>query len=380
VGAATLDVGAIYNLNEWVKTLDHDLPTAPYLAALQQRNKSRTRASRTVFYALAGNTAVLSGKFVAYLMTGSGALLAESLHSVADCLNQVLLVVGLHRSGKAASREHPYGHATEVYVWAIISATGAFFLGSGVCVYHGVEMLLHPAGVDRLEIALGVLGLSFVAEAATLSVAVRSVRESARELGVPMLEYLRGSNDDPLSVSVLIEDAASVTGIVIAAASVLATAVTGNTTWDAIGTLAVGGLLGIAATWLIRTNMKALIGRSMPAHREAAVIMALRNDPVVRSVHDVKTVVNGPGTAKFKAEILFDGLEIGRRTAERHRDRWPAIYASIRDESLTEEEVAHILAEYGDLTTDVMGNEIDRLELLIRGVAPEIVYVDLEAL
>lgn len=269
-------------------------------AGIKERS-SLERATQTVNAALAGNLLVLCGKVVGMLLTGSGALFAEVLHSMADCANQALLAVGIRRSQMAPSQVHPYGHASELYVWAIISATGAFCLGSGVSLYHGVSSLLAPTAVTQSDLALAIMAGSFLVEATTLGIALRSISEGAKQAGTSLRQYIQ-SAADPMSVSVLIEDGASVAGIVIATSALLMTERTGDPMFDAVGTIAVGTLLAFAAMWLIKQNMKVLVGKSMARDKETAIIAMLRADPVVKSIQDVKTISFGSSNARFKVQ------------------------------------------------------------------------------
>jgi zinc transporter 9 len=346
--------------------------------AMEENEQAVGRASTTVYSALAGNVLVLFGKTVAAVMTGSGAMLAECFHSVADITNQALLAIGLRRSQLAPSVEHPYGHTPELFVWAIISATGTFFLGSGLAMYHGVTALISPTELLDPHIAYGVLGLSFVVESATLVVAVKSVAAGAKAHGMTFREYVKRSID-PMSVAVMMEDGTSVAGVAIAAASIAASDVTGNPLYDALGTLAVGGLLAAAASWLIHKNLSVLVGRSMAVHRETMVIEMLRKDPVVRSVHDVKSLSVGGSSARFKAEILFNGHEIARRYLESNPSSL-AFIADLDPDHATVADLNEALLLFGDGLVDHLGNEIDRLETEIRKVAPEIRHCDIEVL
>ena len=107
------------------------------------------------------------GKFGAFFATGSGSLLAEAVHSAADTLNQCLLVIGIRKSNRHPDAVHPYGYAPERFVWALISATGIFFLGCGVSVYHGITTLIQPSQIQDLWLGWSVLGASAIVEGST---------------------------------------------------------------------------------------------------------------------------------------------------------------------------------------------------------------------
>ena len=111
----------------------------------------------TVLAAMAANLVIMVAKFVAFGITGSGAMLSEAIHTLADVLNQILLMVGIVRSEKPADGDYRYGYGQERFVWALISAVGIFFLGCGVTLYHGISSLMHPHEVSGLGWAVGVL-------------------------------------------------------------------------------------------------------------------------------------------------------------------------------------------------------------------------------
>ncbi|MEN8165409.1 MAG: cation diffusion facilitator family transporter, partial [Acidobacteriota bacterium] len=203
---------------------------------------------RAVMAAIVGNSTVTVAKMVAFFITGSAAMLSEALHSMADTLNQILLMIGIRRSSRAADPRFPFGYGAERAVWALMSAVGIFFLGCGVTVYHGIQSLLHPHELEGLGWAVGVLVVSFVIEFAVLVLAVRTVRHDAK--GKPFFAYLR-HEADPTAVAVVLEDSAACLGVVIALVGIFASHWTGNSLWDAVASILIGLLLGMIATWLV---------------------------------------------------------------------------------------------------------------------------------
>jgi len=218
--------------------------------------------------AIGGNACVMVAKFVAFLFTGSGAMLSEAIHTLADLINQILLMVGIVRSTRDPDHIYEYGYQSERYVWALISAVGIFFLGCGVTVYHGIQSLLHPHELKDLGWALGVLTFSFVLEAIVLWIAVRAAKQQAE--GKPLMHYLR-HEADPAVVAVVLEDAAACLGVLVAFAAIVLSRVTGEPYWDAIGSLIIGVLLGVIAIWLIARNTSLLVGASIPTSIRAQV-------------------------------------------------------------------------------------------------------------
>ena len=183
----------------------------------KEPDKGITGDSGTVVLgAIAINTSNFFIKLLAWLWTGSHSMFSEAIHSMADTLNQMILAYGIHKSTKNPTKDHPYGYSNAQYVTALISGVGIFCLGSGLSVYHGIHGLLSPGSMGSLWVAVTVLGISFVSESITLGLAVRSIRRSAREQDLSFTEYVLRGQDPAVNV-VLLEDAAAVAGVVIAA-------------------------------------------------------------------------------------------------------------------------------------------------------------------
>lgn len=213
--------------------------------------------------AIVANFAILISKLCVFMASGSSSILAEAVHSVVDIANQALLRTGLARSVKQPDASYNYGYRREVFVWSLISGVGIFCLGAGVSIVHGVHGLMHPNPViEHLGASLAVLFISFVIESYSLSVAYRALAEGAKLAGMPVKQYVK-LGIDPTSTSVVCEDGAAVLGLVVAAGCLMITKVTGNAAYDAVGSIVVGTLLGAVAVFLIQTNRKALIGRSL---------------------------------------------------------------------------------------------------------------------
>lgn len=333
-------------------------------------------SARVVTYAIISNFTVMMFKFGAYLYTGSASMLSEAVHSLADFANQCLLAFGILQSIKAPSVDHPYGWSRARYVYSLISGVGIFFLGSGVSVYHGISDLFSPPVLASLPLALSVLFGSLLAEGATFVIAVNQVAKSARETGVSFTDYLvRGR--DPSAVAVLVEDGAAVTGLLIAASCLGLASYTGNAVYDAVGSIAIGGLLGAIAIFLIRRNADFLVGRSIPEERLKQIIDVLEQDIMVRSIHDVKATEMGADTVRFKAEINFDGREITRRHLS--RKDLSQLVKDVRDVQ-TPEELERFMLDHGEQIIDTLGQEVDRIERNIKKRSPEVRHVDLEIL
>ncbi len=329
-------------------------------------------SATAVYAAICGNTVVMVAKFIAFALTGSGAMLSEGIHSFADVSNQALLALGISRSRRKPDPSHPYGYGAARFVWALISAVGIFFVGCGVTIYHGVTTLLHPHPIESGSVALGVLIFSFLIEGATLAVAVRAVTQDAHKQGLTLWGFIR-EGTDPTGVAVLLEDFAACLGILIAAGAIGLTALTGDPVWDSIGSIVIGLLLGLVAIFLVDRNRVALLGSAAPEKQRSLIVRVLENDPVVESVHDVKATVLGVEGIRFKAEIEFDGEELARRWLSGHP------VAELKAEARSDVGLHALLVRYGDHLIDFLGDEIDRLEADIKRVVPQARHVDIEA-
>ena len=321
-----------------------------------------------VVSALVGNFTVMVAKFIAFLFTRSGAMLSESIHSLADFLNQLLLLIGIERSNRSPDPTFQYGYGAERYVWALISAVGIFFLGCGVTLYHGIRGLLHPHELHNYGWAMSVLAFSFVVEAIVLMMAVHAVRKKAKHL--PFFQYLR-TQAYPAGVAVILEDAAACAGIVIAFIAIVLTKVTGKLYWDSVGSISVGVLLGAIAIWLIHRNRELLVGAAMPSHLRQQVLQILQQNPTVEEVVDLRSRILDTETYRVKADVRFDGQEL----AKKMETDLKAAYEKIE----TYEEFSQFISQYADDLIDLLADEIDTIEQKIRQKVPKAQHLDLEA-
>lgn len=339
---------------------------------------SDQHSQRAVTTALWCNFLVFSLKFGVWFSTNSHVMLAEVVHSIADFANQALLAYGLSSSRRAPDALHPYGYSKERFVWSLISAVGIFCLGSGATIVNGIQNLwtAHPPG--NIQYAALVIGGSFIIEGASLIVAIQAVKKGAAAEGMTVRDYIwRGH--DPTSVAVMTEDGAAVTGLAIAAASLVAVNTTGNAIYDPIGSIIVGNLLGMVAIFLIQRNRHALIGRAMDDHDVEKVLHFLKNDPVVDALYDCKSEVIGPGFFRFKAEIDFNGVVVVQNYLSRTgRGEWSRQFREAANEK-DDAALLKIMSNYGEEVVTALGSEVDRLEKEIQELVPGIRHVDIEA-
>lgn len=318
-----------------------------------------------VLVALSGNLLVTVVKFAAFLLSGSGAMLSEAIHSAADTGNQVLLFLGLKRAARERDQDFHYGYGGERFIFGILSASGIFFVGCGVTVYHGLQSLLHPHPAELGPVVFGVLGLSFLIEGGVLLFAVRGMRKAAA--GMPFGRYVR-EKADPAAVAILLEDGAAVLGLVLATAGIVLAYVTGNPLWDALASLTVGLLLGLIAIYLMVENRSLLLGRAVPEDVERRFVEIVRARGSVADIHDVKTRQLTPETFTFKAEVRFSESFVATRLAEAIPSNMP-IAGEQRSLAL-QDVAAHLIRS--------LSEEVDAIEADIRQAIPEAKHIDLE--
>jgi zinc transporter 9 len=321
---------------------------------------------QAVIAALSGNAFVTLVKLVAFLLSGSGAMLSEAIHSAADTGNQVLLFLGLKRAARERDEAFHYGYGGERFIFGILSASGIFFVGCGVTVYHGTQSLLHPHTPEIGPVTFGVLGLSFLIEGGVLLFAVRGLRKQAAGMG--FWRYVR-EKADPAAVAILLEDGAAVLGLVLATAGILLAYLTGNPVFDSAASITVGVLLGLIAIYLMLANRELLLGRAVPveaARRFESVIRARRS---IADIHDVKTRQLTPESFTFKAEIRFSEAFVAEKLAEALPSGGLAQVGSAREQALRDM-ARHLIR--------VLSEEVDAIEAEVRAAIPEARHIDLE--
>jgi zinc transporter 9 len=327
---------------------------------------SPASSTKAVIAALAANAFVTLIKFVAFFLSGSGAMLSEAIHSAADTGNQLLLFIGLRRGAKERDDEFHYGYGGERFVFGLLSASGIFFIGCGVTVYHGVEALLHPQLPSISIVTFAILAASLLIEGSALVFAVRTIAGQRGDM--PLLRFIR-EKADPAALAILLEDSAAVFGLVLAACGIAAAYLTKNPVWDALGSILVGLLLGAVAILLMLENRELLMGKAVPDGVEEKFIRILRDWPSVRGVNDVKTRQLTPEAYKLKAEIVFSGDYIAGKLDRMLPEGSQALAGSTRQETLRALSAHAIRA---------ISEEVDAIEEAIRAQIPEAKHIDLE--
>lgn len=246
---------------------------------------------KSILFALLANLGIAITKTIAAVITGSGAMLAEAIHSYADCGNQGLLFLGLKAMKKEPDMEHPLGYGKEIYFWSFIVALILFSMGGLFSVYEGIHKLSTHEGLNRPAVAIIVLSLSIVLEAASLYGCLTQINKIRGS--VPLRTWVKYSRQSELIV-VLGEDIAALLGLVFALIAVILAVVTGNPIYDAIGSIGIGVLL-IIISFVLGIKVKSLlIGQSADDPTRTAIKSFLEARPEVEQLLNLITFQLGP--------------------------------------------------------------------------------------
>jgi cation diffusion facilitator family transporter len=252
-----------------------------------------TESKKTIYAALAANFAIAVAKLLAGLIGGSSAMLAEAAHSIADTMNQVFLLVSLSLGDRRPDEEHPFGYGKERFFWALLAAVFIFVSGAVFSLFEGVRTIIGGLEETAFPITYAVLGFSLVAEGVSLLRAVSQVRGEASSAGKPLSLYLSQSND-PTVRTVLYEDSAAVTGVVLAVVGVGLHQLTGNRLWEGLASMAIGVLLVLVAYTLGRDTKHLLIGEAARPEQRDQLRAVISRHPEVEEVLELLTMYLGP--------------------------------------------------------------------------------------
>jgi cation diffusion facilitator family transporter len=283
------------------------------LAAVADRDSTQDGGGRdasltSVFAALAANTTIAIAKGVAAALTGSAALFAETLHTVADAGNEVFLYIAIRRSERVPDASHPLGYGPERWYWALLAAVGMFVVGGAISIWEGVNALFHPRELEAFWVGVVVLVIAIVLDGISRTVAVRELRGRATRAGVPMRQYLAESND-PTVTTVYLEDTIDVLGASLALAALILHKVTGIEIFDPLATLVIGGLLTFVAIKLTGRNRALLTNQAVASRHIDALRERLTAQPGIAAVHAIEAVHLGPSSVMAAAEVeVRDGM------------------------------------------------------------------------
>lgn len=265
--------------------------------------------TKAVIAAMLASGSIAVAKFVGFLLTQSGAMLAESIHSVADTANQGLLLLGGRRARREASPDHPFGYGRERYFWSFVVAIMLFSVGGMFATYEGIEKIRHPHELTSPEIAIGILAVGIVVELFSFRTAIVEAKK-VKEPSVGWWRYIRRAKQPELPV-VLLEGLGALVGLVLALAAVTTSLVTDDAVWDGIGTLCIGILLLIIATILAIEMKSLLLGESATGADVQRITAAIEVEPSVTRLLHMRTQHIGPDELLVAAKVeLVEGLSM----------------------------------------------------------------------
>ena len=259
---------------------------------------------KTIFYALGANFAIFVAKLTAAIITGSSAMTAEAVHSLADCGNQGLLLFGVKAAKTPPSADHPLGHGKAVYFWSFLVALMLFSVGGAFSIYEGLHKLAQPEPIRRAWIAITVLVLGIVAESVSMWACMREVNKARGERN--LWRWFRESRQSELIV-IFGEDLAALLGLIFALVAILLTILTGDALFDAVGTLAIGVLLVVIAVFIAIEVKALLIGQSVDMELRDEIRAFIEQRPEVVRLFNLITLQLGPDVmVSIKAEMRHD--------------------------------------------------------------------------
>src|SRR3989338_8022407 len=320
-------------------------------------------------FAISGNFLITIFKFIGYFVSNSSSLFSEAVHSLADTVNQALLLLGVLLSQKKATAEFAYGYGGERFLWALISACGIFFVGASVTISHGITSFNSHEVPELSVLTFAILLFALIIESFTLTKAIDEL--VPQHPGLSLREMLR--EGDPVTVAVVYEDGVAVLGVLIALLGTGLTAWTKNPRFDAVGSIAIGVSLAVIAVMLIRKNREYLLGKSIPAEKREEIIALLVAEPCIEKVIDFKSTVLDVGRYHLKCEVEWNGSALLHEIMG--EEDLPEICRIV---SADYDEFKKYIAYTTNRVPRLIGRAIDNIEKKITSAFPEVEHIDIE--
>ncbi|HKP64074.1 MAG TPA: cation diffusion facilitator family transporter [Polyangiales bacterium] len=269
-------------------------------------------SKKAVVAALSANLGIAVSKFVGFALTGAASMLAEAVHSVADCGNQALLLFGSARAARRPSDAHPFGYGRERYFWSFVVAIVIFVLGGAFAMYEGIEKLFHPHDLESPWIAVGILSVGVVLEAWSFMTAIKEANALRGDTSWPA--FIRHTKAAELPV-ILLEDLGALLGLAFALCGVGLAVLTGEPRFDAVGSVAIGLLLISIAYVLAKEMRSLLIGEAASDEMIALIRRELTDHGKLELIH-MRTTHLGPDELLVAAKLAFPPTLAFREVAE----------------------------------------------------------------
>lgn len=276
---------------------------------------SASGGGKAIIAAFLANLGIAIAKLVAWLLSGSASMLAEAVHSLADSGNQLLLMLGGRKAKRSADRAHPFGYGRERYVYAFVVSIILFSLGGLFAIYEGIDKLTHPHELDPVWwwLPLVVLVVAIGLESFSLRTAIKE-SNLVREKGQSWVSFVRRAKAPELPV-VLLEDIGALTGLSFALLGVGLTVITGDSVFDALGTLAIGVLLVLIAVILGIETKSLLVGEGASQTDLDLIMDAIVGCADVEKLIHLKTLYLGPDELLVAAKIALTSDKTVREAA-----------------------------------------------------------------
>ena len=259
---------------------------------MEKEKKKDKGGMMSVIAALGANVLVAISKFVGFAVSGSAAMLNESIHSIVDCGNEILLLVGNRQAEAKISERHPFGQARAKYFYSMVVAMMLFFAGGALGIMEAAQKLFHPEhSVENTWLVMAILLFGLMVESASLHVAFKEIKELNRDR-LPLYRFLRESRHSEILI-IFAEDSCAVVGLLIPLAGTLLSHFTGNPFYDALSGVLIGVLLCTAALFLAREFYSLLIGESV-TEKDLTRIKTSFNRPEISRLINIKTIHLSP--------------------------------------------------------------------------------------
>jgi zinc transporter 9 len=349
-------------------------------------------SKKAVLYAIVVNAIITVLKFGAAFATHSAAMMNEAVHSLMDTANQVFLLMGLTRGGQPADQHYAFGHGQKKYMWNLWSAIGLFSIGSGWGlahawhVYHKLELVERPtsvvfAGIEMnpIWVSVVVLLIAFVLEGYVLFIAGSELRARMHaDGGNNIVKYLF-SADDPTLVAVVLEDTIAVSGVILAAAGIGLTYVTGNPLWDIGFSVVIALMLGLAAFFLGKVNMRFLTDvRDLGAEQAFRDVVAGHHE--VERYHDLRSVIIDENHTVVVAEIEIREEAMMRDLPVRIHRHEQELLETVPGKRREQANLEHYITSRAVVQATLERTEevIDELEAELRNKCPQVSHLTVE--
>lgn len=267
-----------------------------------------------VYGALAANLIIAIAKFVAAAFTSSSSMISEGVHSVVDTANEALLLLGVRRSRKPPDDQHPFGHAQEIYFWGLVVAMLLFAIGGGLSFYEGLMHMLHPEPVTDAVWSYSVLGIAFLAEGTSWTIAMRKMLQKRKD-GEGVFQTFRRSKDPSVFV-VVAEDTAALLGIVAAFVGVFLAVRLEMPTLDGVASMVIGAILIAVASLLVYETRSLVMGEQADPDLARSIHEIAREEQCVKGIARLRTMQVGPRHVLLNMDLQFSpGISTGQLLA-----------------------------------------------------------------